>query len=203
MRSAIAATMKTSLRLLALTLGLALAQTFAGEKYAIDPVHSTVGFKVKHLFSYVSGRFDDVKGIIDVDPAMPENSSVEVTIATKSINTANTKRDDHLRSPDFFHVEKFPEMTFKSKKVVRTGDKTADVIGDLSLHGVTKEVVLKTTFLGKGKGMTGDLQTGWEAKTKIKRSDFGLTWSKLIEGVQVVGDEIDIELLIEAPAAKA
>ena len=195
--------MITTLRTLTVTLALALAQASAGEKYSIDPVHSTVGFKVKHLFSYVSGRFDDVKGTIDVDPAKPENSIVEVKIATKTINTANEKRDTHLRSPDFFDVEKFPEMTFKSRKVTRTGDKTADVVGDLTLHGVTKEVTLKTTFLGKGKGMTGAEQTGWEAKTTIKRSDFGLTWSKLIEGVQVVGDEIAIELLIEAPAAKA
>lgn len=195
--------MQTTLRLLALTLGLALAQASAVEKYSIDPVHSTVGFKVKHLFSFVTGRFDDVAGTITVDPAMPENSSVEVVIQTKSINTANEKRDTHLRSADFFDVEKFPKMTFKSKKVVRTGEKTADVIGDLSLHGVTKEVTLKTTFLGKGKGMTGDLQTGWKAATTINRSDYGLTWSKLIEGVQVVGDEIEIELHIEAPAAKA
>lgn len=195
--------MNTTLRILALTLAATLASASAGEKYSIDPVHSTVGFKVKHLFSYVSGRFDDIKGTIDVDPAAPANSNVEVSIATKSINTANTKRDDHLRSPDFFNVEKYPAMTFKSKKVTVTGDKTADILGDFTLHGVTKEVTLKTTFLGKGKGMTGELQTGWEAKTSIKRSDFGLIWSKLVEGVQVVGDEIQIELLIEAPAAKA
>jgi polyisoprenoid-binding protein YceI len=195
--------MKTTLRFLLLTFGFALVHASAGEKYSIDPAHSTVGFKVKHLYSYVSGRFDEVAGIIDVDPAKPENSSVEVKIATKSVNTANEKRDTHLRSPDFFNVEKFPDMTFKSKKITLTGEKTADILGDLTLHGVTKEVTLKTTFLGKGKGLTGAEQTGWEAKTSIKRSDFGLTWSKLIEGVQVVGDEIEIELLIEAPAAKA
>jgi polyisoprenoid-binding protein YceI len=194
--------MNTTLRILALTLAATLASASAGEKFTIDPVHSTIGFKVKHLFSYVSGRFDDIKGTIDVDPAAPANSSVEVSIATKSINTANADRDKHLRSPDFFNVEKFPDMTFKSKKVTLTGEKTADILGDFTLHGVTKEVTLKTTFLGKGKGMTGAEQTGWEAKTTIKRSDFGLTWSKLIEGVQVVGDEVQIELLIEAPAAK-
>jgi polyisoprenoid-binding protein YceI len=194
--------MNTTLRILALTLAATLASASAGEKFTIDPVHSTIGFKVKHLFSYVSGRCDDIKGTIDVDPAAPANSSVEVSIATKSINTANADRDKHLRSPDFFNVEKFPDMTFKSKKVTLTGEKTADILGDFTLHGVTKEVTLKTTFLGKGKGMTGAEQTGWEAKTTIKRSDFGLTWSKLIEGVQVVGDEVQIELLIEAPAAK-
>ena len=195
--------MKTTLRIFAATFALTLAQASAAEKFEIDPVHSTVGFKVKHLFSYVTGRFNDVQGTITADAAKPEDSAVEVKIATKSINTANEKRDTHLRSPDFFDAEKFPEMTFKSKKVVRTGEDTADVTGDFTLHGVTKEVVLKVKFLGKGKGMTGGLQTGWEAKTTIKRSDYGLTWSKIIEGTAVVGDEIEIELQIEAPAAKA
>lgn len=195
--------MKTTLRIFALTAALTLAHASAAEKFEIDPVHSTIGFKVKHLFSYVSGRFNDVQGTITGDAAKPEESSVEVKIATKSVNTANEKRDTHLRSPDFFDAEKFPEMTFKSKKVTRTGEDTADVTGDFTLHGVTKEVTLKVKFLGKGKGMTGGLQTGWEAKTTIKRSDYGLTWSKLIEGVSVVGDEVEIELLIEAPVAKA
>ncbi len=195
--------MKTPLRLTFAVLALTLAHASAGEKFAIDPVHSTIGFKVKHLFSYVTGRFDAVAGTIDVDPAKPENSTVEVKIETKSVNTANEKRDTHLRSPDFFDVEKFADMTFKSKKVTRTGDDTADVTGDFTLHGVTKEVTLKAKFLGKGKGMTGGLQTGWEAKTTLKRSDFGLVWNKVIEGTSVVGDDIEIDLLIEAPAAKS
>ena len=194
--------MKTTLRIFAATLALALAHASAAEKFEIDPVHSTIGFKVKHLFSYVTGRFNEVQGTISADAAKPEDSSVEVKIATKSVNTANEKRDTHLRTADFFDAEKFPEMTFKSKKVARTGDDTADVTGDFTLHGVTKEVVLKVKFLGKGKGMTGGLQTGWEAKTTIKRSDYGLVWNKVIEGTSVVGDEIEITLEIEAPAAK-
>ena len=195
--------MKTTLRIFAATLALTLAHASAAEKFEIDPVHSTIGFKVKHLFSYVTGRFNEVQGTISGDAAKPEDSSVEVKIATKSVNTSNEKRDTHLRSPDFFDVEKFPDMTFKSKKVARTGDDTADVTGDFTLHGVTKEVVLKVKFLGKGKGMTGGLQTGWEAKTTIKRSDYGLTWNKVIEGTSVVGDDVEITLEIEAPAAKS
>lgn len=194
--------MKTARRFLALTFALTLAQASAGEKFAIDPVHSTIGFKVKHLFSYVTGRFNEVEGTITAEAAKPEESSVEVKIATKSVNTANEKRDEHLRSADFFDVEKFPAMTFKSKKVTRTGENTADVAGDFTLHGVTKEVTLKAKFLGKGKGMGGELQSGWEAKTTIKRSEYGLTWNKLVEGVAAVGDEVEIELLIEAPVAK-
>lgn len=195
--------MKLSLHFLTTVFALTLAHASADEKFAIDPAHSTIGFKVKHLFSYVTGRFDTVSGIIDVDQAKPENSSVEVKIETKSVNTANEKRDGHLKSADFFDVEKFPDMTFKSKKVTRTGEDSADVTGDFTLHGVTKEVTLKAKFLGKGKGMTGGLQTGWEAKTTIKRSDYGLTWNKLVEGVSAVGDEIHIDLQIEAPAAKS
>lgn len=195
--------MKTTLRILAATFALTLANASAAEeKFEIDPVHSTIGFKVKHLFSFVTGRFNDVSGTITADAAKPENSAVEVKIATASVNTANEKRDKHLRTPDFFDVEKFPEMTFKSKKVTRTGEDTADVTGDFTLHGVTKEVTLKAKFLGKGKGMTGGLQTGWEASTTIKRSDYGLTWNKLVEGVSAVGDEVQIDLQIEAPAAK-
>lgn len=196
--------MKTAFRsLLAVSiLSLTLAHASAGEKFTIDPVHSTIGFKVKHLFSHVTGRFDKVSGTIDVDEAKPENSTVEVKIETSSINTSNADRDKHLKSADFFDVEKFPDMTFKSKKVTRTGEDTADVVGDFSLHGVTKEVTLKVKFLGKGKGMQGGLLTGWEASTKIKRSEYGLTWNKLVEGVSAVGDEVQIDLQIEAPAAK-
>jgi polyisoprenoid-binding protein YceI len=192
--------MKTPLRLLAAALVFTLSAQ-AGEKFTIDPVHSSVGFKVKHLFSYVSGRFNDVSGTIEVDPAKPEASSVSVKIETKSINTANEKRDTHLRSPDFFDAEKFPQLTFTSKKVTRTGEDSADVLGDLTIHGVTKEVTLKVKFLGKGKGMTGALQTGWEAKTTIKRSEYGLVWNKVIEGTSLVGDDVEIELNIEAPQA--
>lgn len=174
----------------------------SAETYSIDPVHSTVGFKVRHLFSKVTGRFLDVTGTIDLDPAQPEKSAVNATIQAKSIATENQKRDTHLRSPDFFDVGKFETITFKSRKVSQTGSETADVIGDLTIHGVTKEVTLHVKFLGKGKGMQGQNQTGWEATTAIKRSDFGLTWNKAVEGVAVVGDDVDIELQIEANEAK-
>src|SRR5207248_2432465 len=128
-----------------------------------------------------------------VDAEHPENSTVEATISTRSITTQNEKRDTHLRSPEFFDVEKFAAMTFKSKSVHQLGPDSADVLGDLTIHGVTKEVTLHTKFLGKGKGPMG-ITTGWEATTSIKRSDFGLTWNKMIEGVAMVGDEVDIEL---------
>lgn len=168
------------------------------ETYNVDPNHSTIGFKVKHLFSYVTGRFDKVAGTVVIDPEKPETSSVNVTIDTTTVDTANVKRDTHLKSPDFFDVEKFPAMTFVSKSVKQTGADTADVVGDLTLHGVTKEVPLKVHFLGKGPGMQGETRGGWEATTTLKRSEFGLTWGKIIEGTQVVGDDVAVTLEIEA-----
>jgi polyisoprenoid-binding protein YceI len=123
---------------------------------------------------------------------------VEVNIKTASIDTGVKMRDDDLRSPNFFDATKFPETTFKSKSVKKTGDNTFDVTGDLTMHGVTKEVVLKVELIGKGAGMKGSVLTGWDATTALKRSDFGLAWNKVIEGTQVVGDDVKIELHVEA-----
>jgi polyisoprenoid-binding protein YceI len=136
---------------------------------------------------------------------------VEVTIKTASVNTDNDMRDKDLRSPNFFDVEKFPEMTFRSKSVKRTGQNTADVTGDLTMHGVIKEVGLKVEFTGKGKGagpqgtmVSGrgrdatTMVSGWDATTTLKRSDFGLTWNQTIENTRVVGDDVQIDLHVEA-----
>jgi polyisoprenoid-binding protein YceI len=188
--------MKTIVPLLAISLAFAPAQ--AAETYRIDPVHSSIGFKIKHLYSKVTGRFADVNGTIAGDPAKPEEAQVNVEIKTASIDTGDQKRDEHLRSSDFFDVELFPTMKFVSKKVNRTGEDTAFVIGDLTMHGVTKECILQVTFQGKGKDAKGAIRTGWEARTALKRSDFGLTWGKAVEGTQVVSDDVEIELNIEA-----
>lgn len=197
--------MRKSYLLPLLAAGLVLSSTrgfSATETYKIDPVHSTIGFKVRHITGKVTGRFADVTGLIHIDPDHPENSSVEATIAVKSIDTANEKRDGHLKSPDFFDVEKFADMTFKSKKVRQIDKETADVVGDLTIHGVTNEVTLHVQFLGKGKGMDGSPQTGWEATTKIDRTKFGLTWSKMVEGISMVGNDVEITLEIESNLAK-
>jgi polyisoprenoid-binding protein YceI len=177
---------------------LALASVAQADTLKIDPVHSTVGFKIRHLFANVTGRFTDVSGTIDVDPANPGSASVTATIGIASIDTANAMRDKDLRGSNFFESDKFPSMTFKSTKVAVTSQTEADVTGDLTLHGVTKPVTLHVTFLGKGPGMMGGTTTGWEATTSIKRSDFGLTWSKTIEGTQLVGDDVSIDLEITA-----
>lgn len=184
---------------LALLSALLIAHSaFAADTFVFDKAHSTLGFQVRHLFSKVPGKFDDFSGQIQLDEANPEQSSVEVTIKTASVDTGVKMRDDDLRSPNFFDAKKFPEITFKSTSVKRTGENTAEVTGNLSMHGVTKEVVLKVELLGKGAGMQGATVSGWDAGTALKRSDFGLSWNKVIEGTQVVGDDVQIELHIEA-----
>jgi polyisoprenoid-binding protein YceI len=171
---------------------------FTSDTYVFDKAHSTMGFQVRHLFSQVPGKFDDFDGKIQFDEANPENSSVEVTIKASSVDTGVAMRDKDLRSANFFDVEKFPEITFKSKSVKRTGESTGEVTGDLTMHGVTKEVVLKVELLGKGAGMEGKTVSGWEAKANLKRSEFGLSWNKAIEGTQIVGDDVEIDLKVEA-----
>ncbi|HEV3210490.1 MAG TPA: YceI family protein [Chthoniobacterales bacterium] len=176
-----------------------LAQSaFTADTYVFDKPHCTMGFQVRHLFSKVPGKFDDFEGKIQFDEANPENSSVEVKIKTASVDTGFAVRDNNLRSPDFFDVEKFPEITFKSKSVKRTGETTGEVTGDLNMHGVTKEVVLNVELLGKGAGPKGTTLSGWEAKTDLKRSEFGLTWNQMVEGTQVVGEDVEIDLHVQA-----
>lgn len=175
-----------------------LAQSALADVYVIDKVHSTMGFQVRHLFSKVPGKFDDFSGQVQFDEADPEKSSVQVKIKAASIDTGNEQRDKDLRSQNFFDAAKYPEITFKSKSVKKTGDNTADITGDLTMHGVTKEVVLKAELLGKGAGMQGKTVSGWEATTALKRSDFGLSWNKAIEGTQIVGDDVQIDLRVEA-----
>jgi polyisoprenoid-binding protein YceI len=190
--------MKKILLVASVTAFVFAQSAFTADTYVFDKAHSTMGFQVRHLFSKVPGKFDDFDGKIQFDEANPENSSVEVTIKASSVDTGVEMRDENLRSGDFFDVEKFPEITFKSKSVKRTGENTGEVTGDLTMHGVTKEIVLKVELLGKGAGPHGKPASGWEAKTNLKRSEFGLTWNKAIEGMQIAGDDVEIDLRVEA-----
>src|SRR5580692_11989347 len=153
--------MKKLISLTCLSILLIIQSASAADTFAIDKAHSSIGFQVRHLFSNVPGKFDDFTGTIQFDEANPEQSSVEVNIKTASIDTGVKMRDDDLRSPNFFDATKFPETTFKSTSVKRTGENTADVTGNLTMHGVTKEVVLKVELLGKGAGMQGGTVSGW------------------------------------------
>jgi len=166
----------------------------------IDPEHTNVGFKVKHLMvSNVKGVFEKFTGTVDLNEKDITRSKVDVSIETKSINTSVVKRDEHLRSADFFDVAKYPAMTFTSKKVAKAGKGKLKVTGDLNLHGVTKEVVLDVEGpSAESKDPWGNIRKGASASTKINRKDFGLNWNKALEtGGFVVGDDVLISLEIE------
>ncbi|MBI1884496.1 MAG: YceI family protein [Chlamydiae bacterium] len=163
------------------------------ENYVIDPVHSSVTFKIRHFFSKVTGDFDQFEGAITVNLDNMEANRVQASIETASINTRNEKRDHHLQSPDFFDAAQFPKIIFQSKKWKKVGDSQYEVTGDLSMHGVTKEVVLSVKSTGFGKGMNDIDISGWEASTTVKKSDFGMTY-----GGATLGDDVEITIDIES-----
>ena len=168
--------------------------------WAIDPGHTSVEFAVKHMmFTTVKGRFGGVQGTITLGEHGLANSAVEVEIDAATVDTRDAKRDEHLRSEDFFHVEQFPTLTFKSTKVEPISADRARVTGDLTIHGVTREVTLDATMTGQGKNPWGMEVAGFEASTRISRKDFGLEWNVALEaGGLLVGDEIKISLDVEA-----
>jgi polyisoprenoid-binding protein YceI len=184
--------------LLTAGLTLALAAPVLADTYAIDKNHSEATFQVRHILTKVRGTFRDFGGTINFDKAKPENSSVEFRIKTGSIDTGVQKRDDHLRSPDFFDATTHPEIVFKSTKVVSKGNNTFDVTGDFTMHGVTKQITLPVTFLGEQKFMKG-AKAGFETTITINRKDYGLTWNRALEsGGVMVGEEVEIAINIEA-----
>src|SRR2546423_888603 len=170
--------------------------------WSVDPAHSLVEFAVKHLMiSTVKGRFGDVKGTIIHNENDPKRSKVEIEIATASIDTRSEQRDGHLRSPDFFDVERFPTMKFTSKRI--DGDVNGDfkLVGDLQIRDQTREVTLDAAFQGRTKDPWGGDRMGFEAKGKVNRKDFGLNWNQALEaGGWLLGD--DIKLLIEVELVK-
>lgn len=192
--------MKRLLVSLSTIIALSLPALASATTWNIDPDHSSVGFKVRHLMvSNVKGSFDKHTGVVNINDKDITKSKVEVSIDTASINTNVVKRDEHLRSADFFDVAKFPTMTFVSKKVARAGKDKLKVTGDLTLHGITKQVVLDVEGpTGESKDPWGVIRSGAFASTKINRKDFGLVWNKALEtGGIAVGEEITISLEIE------
>ncbi len=194
--------MKTNRSFLAFALSLALgtAASAAVETYKIDPVHSTIGFSLRHLVSKFTGSFSTVSGSLTVDRDNLEQSSVEATIDVGSVNTADEKRNAHVKGDDFFAFAKFPTMTFKSTSWKKTGEDAFDVTGDLTIKDVTKPVVLKVKLLGFGAGMGGAQVSGWEATTLIKKSQFGLGGPAMLG--KVLGDDVTINIGIEAGMKK-
>ncbi len=176
----------------------ALAQ---GVTYKIDSTHSEADFTIRHMaISNVHGRFGDIKGNITFDSFDPTKSIVEATIDTTTVDTGVAQRDTHLKSTDFFDVAKYPVMTFKSTSVKKDGD-GFDVAGDLTMHGVTKQIVLKVDAPSKEQvGMDGKSHArGFEATTTLNRKDYGLTWNGTLKsGDAALGDDIKIDISIEA-----
>ncbi|MEP6715120.1 MAG: YceI family protein [Terriglobia bacterium] len=166
----------------------------------LDPAHSVAEFKIRHMMiSNVKGHFTGVSGVLTLDETDAANSHIEATIDAATINTGDAQRDTHLRSADFFDVEKFPTLSFKSTSVKRTGDDELEATGDLTIHGVTREVVFNVEGpTAPGKDPWGNTRRGLSAVTKINRKDFGLTWNAALEtGGILVGEEVTITLDVQ------
>ncbi len=194
---------------LSLAAGLLAASPALAEVWTIDKVHSEASFKIRHLTGNVRGRFNDFEGTINADPAKPEAGSVDFKMKAASIDTKVDDRDNHLRSPDFFNVEKYPDITFKSSKITAKGNNQFDVTGTLTMHGVSQEIVLPVMLLGTGKSPQGNDMASFEILTKLNRKDYGIVWNRALDaGGVVLGDEVTVEINLETfvkkpePAAK-
>jgi len=176
----------------------------APQTYEIDPVHSRVEFTIRHMFSKVTGSFGKFQGTVQYDAASPATSTVKAEIDASSIDTNNERRDGHLKSADFFDVAKYPTLTFTSSKVTAGDQGKLKVEGTLTIHGISKPVVLDAAFLGSGPGLDGVMRAGFEATTKVDRKDYGIVWNKTLDqGGSLLGDDVDINLEIEAVAPGA
>ena len=173
------------------------------ERWEIDTVHSSVAFTVRHMvIAKVHGQFTRWSGTLELDTLDLSMSRVEVKIETASVDTRDPQRDGHLRSHDFFDAEQFPHIEFRSTRIAEAGAKKYKVYGELSIHGVKREVVLETTFGGQGRDPWGGQRVGFEATTKIERKEFGLQWNTALEaGGMLVGETVDVALQIEAKKA--
>jgi polyisoprenoid-binding protein YceI len=168
--------------------------------WEMDPVHSSFQFKIRHLtVSNVKGEFSKSRGVVTIDDQNIANLKVEVFIDTASVNTGNTQRDEHLRGPDFFDVAKYSTITFVSKKVIKAEPNRLKVVGDLTIHGVTREIEMEVEGpTPEVKDPWGNFRRGATATAKINRRDFGLTWNKVLDsGGLVVGDEVNIYVEVE------
>ena len=169
----------------------------ATETFAVDKNHSTAMFKVRHMMANVVGQFRDFTADVNIDRANPAQSSVDFTIQATSIDTGNPNRDNHLRSPDFFDVAKFPTITFKSTAVTPKSKNDFAVTGDLTMHGITKRVTLPVTFLGFAKTAKGE-KAGFEIETTINRKDYEVLWNRnLDEGGLLLGDDVKVTINLE------
>lgn len=168
--------------------------------WAIDPVHSSVEFSVKHMMvATVTGRFTRVEGTIRLDEADPTGSSVVASVDVASVDTGNAQRDGHLRTDDFFDAARYPTASFRSTTIERLDDERARLHGDLTIRGVTKPVVLEVAFEGQGQDASGEQRAGFTAEGAIDRLDYGITWNPALEtGGVVVSNKVELTLHIAA-----
>ena len=197
-------TRKTMVALALAAFTLTAALPVMAADYSIDTAHSSVTFQIKHLaISKVKGAFTDFTGSFSYDPAKPEATSAVAVIQMTSVDTGNEKRDEHLRNPDFFEVETYTTMTFKSTSVKMKNDEEGVITGNLTMHCVTKPVHLDLEINGMITDPWGNERVGASLSGEINRKDWGLTWSKAMEtGGLVVGDEVKIAIEIEGIKAK-
>ena len=172
-------------------------------RWDVDPEHSMIEFRVVHMVvSKTTGHFTDYQGYIDMDAEAGTVKAIEATVKTASVNTNHEKRDAHLRNPDFFDVEKYPTMVYKMKSYKKTAE-GYQAVGELTLHGVTKDIMLTGNFNGVAKDPWGNMRAGFNAEGKLNRKDFGMVWSKALDsGGLVVGDEVYIKIDVECIKAK-
>ncbi|HEX7180975.1 MAG TPA: YceI family protein [Thermoanaerobaculia bacterium] len=184
--------------------GLAALPAMAADIHTIDKTHSDVSFQVRHLVSQVRGKFNDYQGTINLDPSNLEKSSVEFRIKAASIDTDLEDRDKHLRGEDFFHVEKYPEITFKSKRIQKAGKDIYNVTGTLTLRGVAKEVTLPVTFLGAARDPWGNDKAGFATEVTLNRKDYGINWNAALDnGGVILGEDVKVAINLETQKAKA
>jgi polyisoprenoid-binding protein YceI len=189
--------------LLAAALVASAALPVQADVYTIDKGHSEVSFQVRHLVTQVRGSFNDYQGTINLDPANLERSSVDFQIKADSIDTNLADRDKHLRGEDFFFAEKYPQITFKSKSIKKTGKDTYDVAGTLTMRGVSKEVTLPVTFLGTVKDPWGNEKAGFATDLTLNRKDYGINWNAALDnGGVVLSDDVKISINLETQKKK-
>ena len=187
----------TSLRVLLLWL-VCHAVAVAADQYTLDAARSQVTFRVRQYVTTVTGKFTDFSGTVTFDSARWESSRVEASILVKSIDTGIAERDHHLLAADFFDEAKYPTISFKSSSVQLTGERAADVRGDLTMHGKTRQVVIHVELLSPAR--TTNEALSWKITAHLRRSDFGLRWNPVIEAASGIGDDIDIQMRINTPA---
>jgi len=203
MRKTFAAVVSFAFAVALLAAGATLPAAAATDTWTIDKEHSTVSFQVRHFVTKVRGQFDAFQGTVRMDPQHPETGTVEFTIDAKSIDTDAPKRDEHLRSPDFFDVANNPQITFKSKKVVPLAAGRFAVAGTLTMRGVAREVTLPVEALGTTKDPWGNVRAGFATALTLNRKDYGINWNKALdEGGYVLGDDVEIDIQLEAVQQK-